>query len=70
MGSDLTFDFYFVLFFPSVEYLMVCKQLEKALLKRTLDFFFCCCCLGNPFLKRIIVFSSFSVRNEDSQVIM
>lgn len=40
MGSDLTFDFYFVLFFSSVEYLMVCKQLEKALLKRTLDFFF------------------------------
>lgn len=39
MGSDLTFDFYFVLFFPSVEYLMVCKHLEKALLKKTLIFF-------------------------------
>lgn len=51
MGSDLTFDFYFVLFFPSVEYLMVCKQLEKALLKRTLDFFFLLLLFGKSFLK-------------------
>lgn len=51
MGSDLTFDFYFVLFFPSVEYLMVCKQLEKAHCLKGLLIFFFLLLFGKSFLK-------------------